>query len=267
LDIAKLIRAATEKVSPQILKKAVKSVNGGSASIPSLFSDKDDVQEKVKILVQFLMELHLATIDELTASDNFLKELHLNNSAVAPLKAVKKAFRRSANNPAEAERLLRNASDRLTEIIEVLQGQVTLYINEIRKHDGMSRLEFFLKSWISLKTVDTNVRCAKTAMKAVLEAVELQLTIFTQLGIDASTDVEAFQEYTHNILTGDNCRLMHAYDENNKDEFWLTLPSQMTEALKRYDAIQLLMEESRHAESSETDWDISEIDFDDIDYN
>ncbi len=255
--VQRLICTAIENVSRQNLEKAVKCINGGShaASVPVLSSDRDmgkfiqDYQlQNPDKLIRFLVGLHFAIIDELKDSTEFLKYLKLNDT-IALVNSANTELMCSVYNPREKNRFLQKASERLTGAIEVLQGQAELYINEIRKHDQMGRLEFFLKSRVSLKTLDTNVFCAKVSIKAVLEAFQLQLLISAQLGINPTAYVESFMNHTRILLSDDNCRLMHAYDKDNIDEFWLTLPSQITEALEEHDTVQLIMEvEKKRAE-------------------
>lgn len=208
-------------------------------------------------MIRFFVEAHFAELESIKDGFADLQEIDLINS-ISYVGGARRTYKKAIANPQSKTKLLEDISSRLDQGLEQLQEKAILYIEKIRDIDNRPRLSFFGKAKLDLKKVDTNNHCAKAAVKAVVEAVHLQMAIAAELGWNIDDSVtEPFEEFKYRLLGGDNCSLMHAYDDEAESEYWLKLPQLLENVLDTADTLQDFIDNTED----------SDFDFDNIEYN
>lgn len=209
-------------IGKQVLKKT---------RIPVLTDDEDVKRyvrefelDKPENMIRFFVEANFAAFELTKESINELKELDLINT-ISGVESAKDKITDTLNNKEYAERELPAAKDRLDDAANKLMPKISLNIRKIREIDNRPKFQFFIKSKLSLTDIDTAVSCAKLSLRALIEAVEAQrhiLAIKKQTNDPASVK-KCIQFIQDEILNGDTCSLMHAYDKDKAKGFWLNI--------------------------------------------
>lgn len=278
LEPAKELLVKTAKnLSAPIMQKAAKefvptltgtqglSFNVADFKIPLVTSDPDvkriidefQLRDPEK-MIRFLAEAHFAAFDSIREGIYDLNEIDMINS-VSFVGGAKRSYKRAIANPQSKKKLLEDVSVHLDQGLEQLQDKAFFYIEKVRAIDNKSRIKFFFKGKDGgIKAVDSHNHCAKSAVNAVIEAVNLQSAIAADLGwnIDDSVIIP-FEEFKYRLLGGDNCSLMHAYDDEAESEFWLKLPQLFENTLDTADILQDFLGST----------EAGDFDFDNIEYN
>lgn len=207
-------------------------------------------------MIRFLVEAHFAELESIKDGFADLQEIDLINS-ISFVGGAKRTYKKAIANPQSKTKLLEDITVHLDQGLEQLQEKAIFYIAKIREIDNRPRISFFSKAKPDLKKVDTNNHCAKTAVKAVVEAVNLQIAIAAELGWNIDDSISSFEDFKHRLLGCDNCSLMHAYDDEAESEYWLRLPQSLDNVLDTADALQDFLDTTED----------SDFDFDNIEYN
>lgn len=264
---------AVKDVNINSIKTAAKNLpaNGGidlsKITIPMVTNDKtaqkfieENELYKLDKLISFYVMAHFAQFASVYEGFSDLKELDLGN-AVSKIDAAKNYYQQGMDNPDEKKGDLNTAAHDLGEAFSVLKGKVNFYINGIRNVDSArskNRFMGFLKSHGDLSKVDSNNHCAKAAVNAIMEAINLQILISAELGTNIKNSVlRPFEEFKASLLSGDTCKLMHDYDDEPESEFWLKLPNRIDNAIDTADMLNEMLENR----------DNEDFDFDNIEFN
>ena len=249
LDKAKeFIVTAAKGVSQTSIQTAVKNIGGlesfdlSSFSIPIVSSDPNvnKIVEELGLrnpenLIKLFVEAHFAQFDCIHLQFSDLKNLDMGNFT-SQVRAAKKKIIRGMDNPSDKKHWLNEAANQLYDVIDALEDKVlNIYIPGIRKIDNTrnNRLLGFVRSKFDLSMVDDNNHCAKAAVDAITEAVNLQILISAELGDKIERSVlKPFDNFKSKLLSGDNCKLMHDYDDDSETEFWLKLPDKIDHAFE-----------------------------------
>lgn len=273
LEPAKELLVKTAKnLSAPIMQKAAKEIVPANSAfdlsnlkIPFVTSDPavEEIIDEFQLrdpekMIRFLVEAHFSAFDSIREGIYDLNEIDMINS-VSFVGGAKRSFKRAIANPQSKNDQLNKVSSDLDRGLEQLQDKAFFYIEKIRAIDNQPRVKFFFKGKDSgIKAVDSHNHCAKAAVKAVIEAVNLQSAIAAELGWDIDSSVIIpFEDFKHRLLGGDNCSLMHAYDDEAESEFWLKLPQMLEEALDTADTLQNFLDST----------EAGDFDFDNIEYN
>lgn len=178
--------------------------------------------QKPENMIHFFVEANLAAFESTTDSINTLVKMDLMNT-ISDVKSAQDEIEDVINDNGDAKIELALAKSKLDGAIENLQKKVELYIGEIRKIDNRSEWQFFLGSTFSLQKIKTNVSCAEWALRALIEAVEAQRQIVAlkKQTRDPKSVVKCGEFIRDKILSDDTCSLMHAYDKNKEEGFWI----------------------------------------------
>lgn len=245
---------------------AIKSIDLSKINVPMLTNDKtaqkfikENQLYRLDNLIRFYVMAHFAQFDSVYEGIERLQEQDLINAA-SEVKAARRTYERGMENPDDKKHWLDAAAQELDKAFAKLEDKAMSYINGIRNIDSArnkNRFMGFLKSHGDLSKVDSNNHCAKAAVNAIVEAVNLQILISAQLGTNIKNSVlRPFEEFKASVLSGDTCRLMNDYDDAS-DEFWLKQPERLNNAIDTADMLNEMLEE-RNGE---------DFDFDNIEFN
>lgn len=259
-----VVQKAAKELVPTLKPAKDVTLDLSNFKVPFVTSDPDveNIIEEFQLrnpekMIRFMVETHFAELESIKDGFADLQEIDLINS-ISTVSGAKRTYKRAIANPQSKTKLLEDVSTHLDKGIEQLQEKTILYINKIREIDNRPRLSFFGKAKLDLKKVDTNNHCAKSATRAVIEAINLQMAIAAELGWDIDSSVTMpFEDFKDRLLGGDNCSLMHAYDDEAESEFWLKLPQVLENALDTADTLQNFLNSTED----------SDFDFDNIEYN
>lgn len=210
-------------------------------------------------MIRFLVEAHFSAFDSMREGIHDLQVLDMINS-ISYIEGAKLSYGDvMSNTKSKSKLLLEETSRQLNQGLAQLQEKTFFYINKIRAIDDKTRIKFFLKGKDGgIEAVDSYNHCAKTAVKGVIEAVNLKMAIAAELKWDIDRSViKWFEDFKKRLLGGDNCSLMHAYDDEAKSEYWLKLPQMLDNALETADTLQ------DYLDSTED----SDFDYDNIEFN
>lgn len=196
--------------------------------IPVLTNDestKEYIKEfqlqKPENMIRFFVEANFAAFESTKESINELK-LTILNETITDVSAAKDHIADAINNKEDEEKELEAAKNLLDRAINGLQSKIKENIESIRKIDSRGKWQFFLKSKVSLTDIDTAVSSAELALRALIAAVEAQRQIVAikKRTDDPASVVKCYQFIEAEILDGDTCLLMHAYDKDKAAGFW-----------------------------------------------
>lgn len=253
-----------QKGAKELVSTSKSNFNLSNFKVPFLTSDPDveKIIDELQLrdpekMIRFLVESHFSAFDSIREGVYDLQQTDMINS-VSFVGGAKRSYKRAIANPQSKNKLLEEASTHLDQGLEQLQEKALFYIEKIREIDNKSRIKFFFKGKDSgVKAVDSHNHCAKSAVKAVIEAVNLQMAIAAELGWDIDSSVTVpFEDFKYRLLGGDNCSLMHAYDDEAESEFWLKLPQILDNALETADTLQDFLDSTE-----ESDFDYDNIEF------
>ncbi len=245
---------------------AIKSIDLSKINVPMLTNDKtaqkfikENQLYRLDNLIRFYVMAHFAQFDSVYEGIERLQEQDLINAA-SEVKAARRTYERGMENPDDKKHWLDAAAQELDKAFAKLEDKAMSYINGIRNIDSArnkNRFMGFLKSHGDLSKVDSNNHCARAAVNAIVEAVNLQILISAQLGTNIKNSViRPFEEFKASVLSGDTCRLMNDYDDAS-DEFWLKQPERLNNAIDTADMLNEMIEES----------DSEDFEFDNIEFN
>ncbi len=269
-----LVKSAKELPKNTIVKAAnnfVKTINADEDFSFSLknfrvpFKTNDPLVEQIidefhlqnpENMVRFMIEWHFAQLEHVSENFDELKEIDLINS-LSFVKGARRTFMRAIKNPQVKKTLLEQVSVDLDRGAAQLEEKALYYINKVREVDNRGKAAFFFRAKVSVKQIDTYNHCAKAAIEAAKEALNLQVLIASELDWDIDDAIEAFEDFKLSILSGDNCSLMHAYDDeaDDKDGFWVTITNKLDNAIDTADVF------TEYIENTDED------DYDNIDFN
>lgn len=152
----------------------------------------------------------------------------------------------------------KKARDELIHGINLLAAKATNYIDEIRKIDNRPRWQYFLRANLERGNVECYNNLAKEAVNAILSGCQLLFAVADNLSEkEVVFSHKKFDEIKDNLLSGDNCSLMHAYDKNKESEFWTTLADKFDIAMSTSN----MLTDFVSACQSEDDIDYDEVDY------
>lgn len=221
------LQAAQQKMSAlQVGEQMIKQIK-----VPILTND-ENVKEFVKKfdlqnpenMIRFFVEANFAAIESVKESINELK-VEMLNETIAKVDAAKDHIADAIENDEDAKNELEEAKNLLDLAINELIPKIKTNINGIREIDNRSGWQFFLKSKVSIKDIDTYVCCAEVALRSLVAAVEAerQITAIKRKTKEPESVIKCSRFIKTQILDGDACSLMHAYDKDKKDKFWLRI--------------------------------------------
>lgn len=279
LELAKkiLIKAVTSVSEMANHEATAKSISSLSSTVNSSvdFTDLDisfdtddpDVNEVIKKLqlqkpenmIRFLIELHSAEVEGIMSGISDIKRANVKDS-IALVKAARTEYDLAIENPQHKEDFLMEASDKLNLGMSQLYDKANDYIKDTRKIDNKNWIQMLLYSFsrANRNGIKENNRLSKAAVKALIEAYNIYMAISAELGLKIENSVKAsFKKIKEELVSGDNCALMNAYDPESEDQFWLNLPDIFAEAAETAGNLKEYL-------SSTED---SDLDFENIQYN
>ncbi len=269
-----LVKAAKELPKNTIAKAAnnfFKTINADDAFSFSLnnlkvpFKTNDPMVKQIidefhlqnpENMIRFMIEWHFAQLEHISENYSDIQKLDLIGSR-SFVDGAKRTFKKAIKNPQDKKDLLKQVSVDLDRGAAQLEEKALYYINKVREVDNRGKAAFFFKAAVSVKQIDTYNHCAKAAIEAAKEAMNLQMLIASELDWDISDTIEAFEDFKQSILSGDNCSLMHAYDDeaDDKNGFWVTITNKLDNAIDTAGVL------TKYIESTDED------DYDNIDFN
>ena len=219
--------------------------------IPFATSDEDILKyvqelqlDKPENFIRFCMEASIAPAMSICDGINDLKRSDLYNT-VAPINSVKITYLDLLDNPESpmAKEFYSNTYINLQNSIETLYLKIPEYIGKIQEARNQKEAAVTaadkLKRWMSnfggfkFRNLETSSRLAKIAIQYLFMAINLSVTIAIQCGMKNTQNMlnKYFTFLEKNILSDDTCRLMHGWDDDPQDEFWLKIEMYRDQAL------------------------------------
>lgn len=239
------------------------NISLSNISIPILTNDEDIKQfileyklQKPENMIKFFVESYYSNLECIIDSVNDLKLLNVIDSS-SKIETAKNLFESASHmNEYDKRQILINAYTNLLEGINQLQDKTLMFIEKIREVDNMPKWKFILQSVLLLKEVDSNIKCIKKTVMAVIEARKMQMVIATELGYDIDEMViSQYENFKTKILSNNNFQLLQGYDDESYKAFWSKLPEEMEKTIETGKTI------DAYLESAESD---DEIDYDNI---
>lgn len=211
--------------------------------------------QKPQNMISFFVEANFSAFESIHESIDVLSLSDLANS-ISKVDVAKRQIDMALANPKLKDNKLLTAQDNLLEASGELERKIEINIEQIRKIDNRGKWQFFLKSAVSVEKIDTYCYIARYALDALIKAFNLQILIAEYMGdIDINKSVlQPFDDFVDKtILSGDTCTLMHAYDKDKENGYWLNIRKKIMEI--RNENINL----ATYVEDYEDDYD--DIDF------
>ena len=206
-------------------------------------------------MIRFMVEWHFENLQCIIDGFNEMKGNDLINS-YSLIEGSKLTYEQALANTEDKKYLLNTVTQNLNIGFSQLRNKAIYYINQIREIDNRSRITFFRNAKRDYNKVLADNKLAKAAIDVAVEAVNLNILISEEFGWGTDTVICAFEKFKKELLSEDNCMLMHDYDIDKKDEFWLKLPERLDNAIN---SAELLKEFIDNTE--EEDYDFDSIEF------
>lgn len=226
------------------MKKNPANISGNPRKVPILTDDEDVLKYMQEFglydprrLSEFIVESYFSQFDSVLDGINDLKEENLDTT-ISQVKTAKMHYDIAIRNASRRDTELNEAFFILLGSLSDLQRKTMSYIKQIRKIDDRPKLSFFLHASLDIKKVKCCNNCAKMAINTILDIYPMLFTIGPTLKIENMQTITSDQiKFQKDILNGDNCSLMHAYDEDKESEFWLTLADRFNISFDNADII------------------------------
>lgn len=254
----KLIDSFSEKDLTTAQTKLAETTNIGSAvleriRIPIITSNEDVAEyvnqfelSKPENFVRYLVEASYAPVESICNGINAIREENLDRY----INGVKTCTNNYLIQLEDPKKILAQ----LEGIANNLESMISRYINAIKSIDNRSKWRFFIGAKSALTEIDSNVSLAKSAVASYVRASNLYIIIASQCGVNSQTRLNSYENFMDNILLSNGvCRLMHEYDVNQDDEFWLKMTELKEQAF-------VISEISNNMAESE-EFDMENIDF------
>lgn len=177
--------------------------------------------------VQFIVESYFAQFEGIMESVGNLEVADFINSA-SKIKTGKKKIDFGFDNPDRLEESLEKAQDDITSgTTELIDKFKNIYTKKIYDVDNRSSWNFFIKSKASLKDIDLNNHLAKATITSLIDAYNMQIAIGTRMNFNINSIHRDFTEFSDWMDGNKIGRLMHSYDDEPENEFWLTAPKEI----------------------------------------
>lgn len=170
-------------------------------------------------MVRFLVELHFAQLESIYDNFSTIVELDLINSlsfVKAAKDDLKNAF--SESNTLEKERQLKSIRTDLNKGYSQLTDKALLYIQQVETISKRNFFGYIVHSISDLKTAKTSTKCAKVAINAIIETVNIQNTIAAELN-DNNYKLSDYESFKNQLTRGgENAYnlLMMRFDDTEK---------------------------------------------------
>ncbi len=232
-----------------LLSEGVKigEITGNSFRIPiEIFASAPETLEimrefelyKPEKMIKFLAESFSEALGEIQSEIQDLK-LRQSNKIVARIKGAKSIVQLSMDNTNYKKEKLEKVQDELIYLMKELEEEVREYIESVRKIDNKSRWKFFISATKSMETIDYNMKTIRVLLDAMEEAIAMQMLIAKELDMDINEAViHPYYDFYDEILSGDTCRLLDAYEFRNrkKEQYFLRLGERKQNLKKFSDA-------------------------------
>lgn len=200
--------------------------------------------DKPENFIRFYMEASIAPAMSICDGINDLKRSDLYNT-IAPINSAKITYLDLLDNPESPmeKEFYSNTYINLQNSIATLYLKIPEYIGKIQearnqKETAVTAVDK-LKRWMSnfggfkFRNLETSSRLAKIAVQYLFVAINLSVTIAIQCGMKNTQNMlnKYFNFLEKNILSDDTCRLMHGWDDDPQDEFWLKIEMYRDQAL------------------------------------
>lgn len=241
MDKKTLLMAATKKMLPKVvdtpkpcIDKALgltNSIDINAIRVPFLTQDEDVKKaiqdfglENPEKCARFIVEAFFAQFECINENVNQIKQ-NFFTDRIAKITTGKDLILSGLNNPMYLENKLNAAHDLILQgTNELMMSTLKGCIEDIRKIDNRSAVGFFLKSKMSLSSLDQANHLAKDSIMALIDAYNLQTFIAAKLNLNIDHVHKKFDDFARQFSAEGNDRLLHAYDDEPAEEFWLKVP-------------------------------------------
>lgn len=240
------------------------SINFGTFPIYSndkdveAFINQNNLNDPEK-LIKFLIEAYYAPFEAISSSLNDLKELDLINT-ISDFKAAKKNLVEATDskNEEEKKQSLCNVKLSLNKAISALEDKIRFYINKTRAIDQMPPYKRILKSRTLLQDVDNYNDLSKKAITTFITAIGIKIVVFSELREQNNVyeNLNDFEKFNNDLKADGSYLLMHNFDKNSDEEFWLTIHNKISSLIEGHrtttEKLEIILNENQ------------DIDFDDV---
>lgn len=173
---------------------------------------------KPENFIRFLVGVAQAPAEIIGSGINELKEENLKECISTIRTQEENYLRRLKKNSNDFDVIF----DKLCEASNILEDKIKMYVSKIQRIDNLSKWEFRLK--VSTRDIDDSNYFAKIAVESYVRANNLYLIIASNSDESYQSRLDAYEDFIDNYLLKNGiCRLMHAYDINQEEEFWLKI--------------------------------------------
>lgn len=204
------------------------------ARIPILSTDKDVIDfcrqyrlNEPQNIIRFFVESYYAQFSASVESIIDLQRENLDdvisrvdNARNYLLDALKQS------NESSRRELLRDSVRESRSAISNLQRKIENYISEIRRIDDLPDWKYKLQAPMNSRKLKAQGALAKAAASSLCQAINLLESASAELGETANAVFEGYKQFMQDTVIP-NARLMHDYDENKRQEYWLSMRKQL----------------------------------------
>lgn len=242
---AKALQVVLDKaVDSGILSRSAVEKGGASAlsamdviskvRIPILSSDSDVIRfcqdyrlNEPQNIIRFFAESYYAQFCASVDSISNLQKENLDD-VISKVDNARNYLLDALNqaNDSSRKEMLRDSVRESRSAISNLQRKITNYISEIRRIDDLSDWQYKLQAPINKKKLATQSVLAKAAVSSLYQAINLLESASAELGETANSVFEGYKQFMLETVIP-NAMLMHDYDEDKRQEFWLGMRKQL----------------------------------------
>lgn len=275
LDAAKkLFKAESAMLPRKAIDGAVRAFTSGFAEnnagaidlskiqIPYFTTDSDVLQVIKELglkdpqkMIRFMVEWHFENLQCIIDGFNEMKDIDLINS-YSLIEGSKLTYEQALANTEDKKYLLNTVTQNLNVGFSQLKEKAKKYINQIKDIDNRSRITFFRNAKRDYNKVVADNKLAKAAVDLAVEAVNINILISEEFGWSTDTVIRNFEKFKKELISEDNCMIMHDYDIDKKDEFWLKLPERLDNAINTAELLKEFIDNTE-----EEDYDFDHIEF------
>lgn len=260
----KAVEKAAKEYVPTLNSASDISVDLSNFKIPLVTNDPkvNEIIDEFELrdpkkMVRFLIELHSANYECIMTGISEIKQNDMDNT-VSIIDQAKQNYYNAMANEKFKETYLVDATKQLNLCLPQLLRKALNCIEATRKIDKLPKHQFFIQSKKAMiQNIDENNYLAKTAVKGMIDAYNLYTIIATELKLDINNSViKTFENSKRKLIEDDNCSLMHAYDKDSREEFWLKLPELFDHISETADVLQDFLDSTE-----DDDFDFNNIEF------
>lgn len=216
------------------VKKAIENIypqKNSDFSFTSFIDDEDTIAfmkeyglNSPEKIIKFFVNVHFATIESIFSGIGEIQQDLLDTNGLSFISDAEIKYEKKMYQDAEKD---------LIHGFSVINLAIKNSVNRIRSIDDLKGLEFAVKAVFGNRgKAETATKIAKMSINGLFEIISLSAILYSEIKSSTNNPPDNVlygkcNELMDYLLSGDICRLMHSFDSNKKDGYWLNLPNKI----------------------------------------